>query len=126
MLKPSTIDMPPPAPPPAAAPPAAALQPLEKVCLVFENTNSVFELRSGENIVGRSKDNHVCVDQGTMSRRHTAITVYPDKVTVKDLGSTNGTFIEQRRVQAVVELRATAKIRFGSVEGLLILKRLER
>jgi len=43
-------------------------------------------------LIGRSKA-EILLDDPEVSRRHAAIEVYGEKVVIKDLGSTNGTFL---------------------------------
>ncbi len=43
-------------------------------------------------VIGRSKS-EILLDDPEVSRRHAAIEVYGEKVVIKDLGSTNGTFL---------------------------------
>src|SRR4051794_18218456 len=48
--------------------------------------------------VGRAEDNDVCLPRGSVSKRHTRIAVDDGKVFVLDLSSTNGTFVNGKRV----------------------------
>jgi pilus assembly protein CpaF len=48
--------------------------------------------------VGRAEDNDVCLPRGSVSKRHTRIAVEDGKIFVLDLSSTNGTFVNGRRV----------------------------
>lgn len=52
-------------------------------------------------IVGRSDDCHIRVRSAGMSRKHCEITVEDGSVTVRDLGSSNGTFVNQEKVESV-------------------------
>lgn len=60
-----------------------------------------FVLSDGENILGRdtSSDIHVQVDG--ISKKHLSITVTDDAAFIKDLGSSNGTFVNGKLVKAV-------------------------
>ena len=97
--------------------------PIERILLLFENPKLVFELPRGAYTVGRTKDNNVAIEHGTISRHHATIAVHADRVVVQDSGSTNGTFIDLKQIEHSVDVRGNAGIRFGRVEGLLILKR---
>jgi diguanylate cyclase (GGDEF)-like protein len=55
-----------------------------------------------EIVIGRSTDADIQIDDENVSRRHALISVTPDEVTVKDLESTNGTFVNSRRIKQVV------------------------
>lgn len=69
---------------------------------------------SGEVILGRSTDVSISVDDDRVSRRHTRIVVVgPEEVTLEDLGSKNGTWVNGRRV-TTAELRNGDTIQIGN------------
>jgi DNA-binding winged helix-turn-helix (wHTH) protein len=72
-------------------------------------------LAEGSNVVGRDRDCAVCIDSGTVSRRHARIVVTNCQATIEDLGSKNGTSVDGRRVKKPVALEEGAQIRVGSV-----------
>jgi pSer/pThr/pTyr-binding forkhead associated (FHA) protein len=79
---------------------------------------ALWGLKPGMNTVGRAADSSdIQVDHPTISERHCVIEVTPDGVTVQDLGSTNGTFVDGEPVQQAV-LKSGQKLRFGEVELL--------
>ena len=57
-----------------------------------------FDLTPGENVIGRSADCSIVVDHHSLSRKHAALIVSAEGIVLKDLGSTNGTFLEEREV----------------------------
>ncbi len=73
-----------------------------------------FPLDEGESVVGRDPRCTVWLDESGVSRRHARIVVTGTSVTVEDLGSKNGTFVRNRRVDARRELGDGDVIRFGS------------
>jgi DNA-binding winged helix-turn-helix (wHTH) protein len=72
-------------------------------------------LRPGENILGRVRDAVVWLDSPTVSRRHARIVVSGDRAVLEDLGSHNGTFVGNKRIDAPVPLADRDEIRLGSV-----------
>lgn len=58
------------------------------------------ELQAGENTLGRGAKNDVVVDSIYASRVHAVIVVEPAFVTLKDLGSQNGTYVNGERIQS--------------------------
>ena len=57
-----------------------------------------FALQSSKATVGRSTDATFTVPAGDVSKKHAVIEVVNDRPVVSDLGSTNGTFVNGRRV----------------------------
>jgi len=52
-----------------------------------------FTLKDGENVVGREAGDISFPGDGFVSGRHAIFTVHPDGVSLKDVGSSNGTFV---------------------------------
>jgi DNA-binding winged helix-turn-helix (wHTH) protein len=71
-------------------------------------------LHDGENVVGRGTDDVVTIDAPGISRRHARILMH-ETVTIEDLGSKNGTWLQDRRVTVPAPLADGDQVRFGSV-----------
>lgn len=56
----------------------------------------------GEMTLGRGADCEILIPDESISRRHLALAVSDDQVAVRDLGSTNGLWSDDRRVDAVL------------------------
>ena len=80
-----------------------------------------FPLIDGENIVGRDTEAAIRLNAPGISRRHARIHVSGTSVTIEDLGSKNGTYVQGVRVGGVQELRDGDEIRV-SRELLVVLK----
>src|SRR5947209_19940400 len=72
-------------------------------------------LKPGANYLGRGFANDFQINDGSVSGSHCQILVNGNVVTVKDLGSTNGTFINRTAVQEA-SLLPGQMLRLGSVE----------
>ena len=55
-------------------------------------------LRAGENVLGRTSDAVVWLDDPNVSRRHARIVINGHEATLEDLGSKNGTFVKGQRI----------------------------
>jgi diguanylate cyclase (GGDEF)-like protein len=66
-----------------------------------------------EHVVGRLDDLDVPIDADSVSRRHARLYRREDGWCAEDLGSTNGTFVNDRRLDAPTALRDGDQIRFG-------------
>ncbi len=64
--------------------------------------------------IGSHPSNDVVLDDTTVSRRHATITRKPGRFELADLGSTNGTFVNGRRVRKPIALKRGDEIKFGS------------
>ena len=72
-------------------------------------------LAPGENVLGRAPDAAVWIDAPGVSRYHARIVIAEGEAAVEDLGSKNGTFVRDRRVDAPHTLGDGDQIRLGSV-----------
>lgn len=79
---------------------------------------SATRLPRGEIVVGRSSHADICLPHDTVSRRHACLEIAHLGVTVRDLESRNGTFVDERRIHCAA-VRPGQQLRFGSVNLLL-------
>jgi DNA-binding winged helix-turn-helix (wHTH) protein len=73
-------------------------------------------LTDGEYVLGRDPDLELFLDSPDVSRRHARITITGDEATIEDLESKNGTFVTDRRLDAITRLVDGDSIRIGSVQ----------
>ena len=78
-----------------------------------------FPVTTGVFVVGRSSGCDLVVPHVSVSRKHAEIQVLGECVTVVDLESRNGTFIDDARIQSSV-LAVGQKVTFGGVPFLLM------
>lgn len=67
-----------------------------------------------EKTVGRGTSAGFVIDMPLVSRLHCNLSATPTGIAVEDLGSTNGTFVNERRVQRTM-LREGDLLRLGGV-----------
>jgi diguanylate cyclase (GGDEF)-like protein len=72
-----------------------------------------YDLSKSETIVGRASKADICVDQESVSRNHASITNTKKGVRIRDLGSTNGTFVNDDLVEGERELRNGDLVKIG-------------
>ncbi len=75
---------------------------------------NAIRLREGDNFIGRLLKSDVCNLDKSVSRQHARIEVSSGKVTIHDLNSTNGTFINNQQVQTAF-LIPSQEVRFGEM-----------
>jgi len=74
-----------------------------------------FALCSGENLIGRDPAVRVRLDHPSVSRRHARISITATRVTIEDLNSRNGTFVDGHRIQSPTALGDGAIIGVGPI-----------
>ena len=74
-----------------------------------------FPLREGTNGIGRDPRDAVVLSSSSVSRHHARITVHGSRITIEDLGSKNGTFVQGRRVTSPVELDPGDTLVIGTI-----------
>lgn len=94
--------------PPAAAPAGCVLW--------LSSAGREYPLRHGENLIGRTADVGVRLDNSTVSKHHARICVEECRASIEDLGSKNGTFLRGRRIMAAAALEDGDVIRIGEAE----------
>lgn len=72
-------------------------------------------LVAGANIIGRSPEATVFVQDDSVSREHARIIVDPSSARIEDLGSKNGTFVNGKAATSPIELRNRDVITTGTV-----------
>lgn len=83
----------------------------EPYLIVVAGTNigKLYNLNEGDTVAGRSPDSGVWIEDVTISRKHFRIHRKGNLCTIEDLNSTNGTYINNKRVQ-MATLNAADKI----------------
>lgn len=74
-----------------------------------------FPLRQGRQTIGRRTDNDIVIDDSSVSGAHGWIIVHPGHYVIMNTLSTNGTYVNDRRVHEAV-LKHGDHVRLGEVE----------
>src|SRR5215469_16726338 len=74
-----------------------------------------YDLATERTTVGRVEDNAIQIAEPSVSSRHCEILLRGEDVVIKDLGSTNGTFINGEKITEGV-LKAGQTLRLGNIE----------
>jgi pSer/pThr/pTyr-binding forkhead associated (FHA) protein len=69
-----------------------------------------------EFVIGRAEGCHLRPQSDAVSRRHCTIEVHAGSVTVRDLNSRNGTFINDEQIKSEHELKSGDRLKVGPLE----------
>lgn len=78
-------------------------------------TEHITEILNGKLTVGRRPNNDLCLSHRTVSGDHAALSVEGSVLFLEDLNSTNGTFLNGRRVAGSTEIDTGDVIHFGQL-----------
>jgi predicted component of type VI protein secretion system len=78
-------------------------------------TGRTFDLNIERTTVGRIEENTFQIADASVSSRHAEIILKGEEIHVKDIGSTNGTFINNEKIEEKILLPGQT-LRFGQVE----------
>jgi serine phosphatase RsbU (regulator of sigma subunit) len=81
--------------------------------VVIDGKEITHELQEGQMLIGRHPDCSIPISQPSVSGRHAQIHGEGGTFAVEDVGSRNGTFVNQQRVEGRVKLKHGDAIRFG-------------
>jgi pSer/pThr/pTyr-binding forkhead associated (FHA) protein len=83
-----------------SAPSADHVQPVGRILLASDGKTVVErELKPGRLVIGRTPDNDLQIDSKFISRHHCQIVTQPDACLIEDLNSTNGIYVQSKRVR---------------------------
>jgi len=86
---------------------------MQAVLVMFRNDGErrSFSLSREMTVIGRRQDCDLMIPLGEISRKHCRIIRDSDSLRLEDLGSSNGTFHNGRRVQEAVSLSLRDRVR---------------
>lgn len=95
-----------------------AAQSYELVMTSGPTPEKKFALSKQEIIIGRDANADVVINLAEVSRRHSRLRMEPSGYVIEDLGSTNGTFVDGRRLTGPHMLRPGERIQLGEAVTL--------
>jgi len=98
---------------PPAPPPARDATETRVRIVRFNWQDRAIALGPGAHVIGRDPDSAVWVDSPVVSRRHARIVIGAASVTIEDLGSHNGTYVNDERCDALRPLAHGDRVRVG-------------
>lgn len=84
---------------------------------------TIVSLRGPQFLIGRDKSCDLRPNSEMVSKKHCGLQIVEDKVIVHDLGSKNGTFVNNERVEESTELRDGDLLRVGPLVFALRLRK---
>lgn len=87
--------------------------------LAGAKTGGKIAIKKDKFLIGRSKKCNLCAGSDSVSRRHCAIVRKDTRVFVKDLGSRNGTLLNDKRIEKTVELKSGDELSVGPLRFLI-------
>ena len=81
-----------------------------------KNEGAVIVVNKPQFVIGRLPECNLRIESKALSRRHAQIDVSDGSVTIKDLGSTNGTFVDGKKITEPVELKNGQMLKIGPLE----------
>lgn len=87
------------------------------LAVLIEGKKTDHELKEGKSLIGRHPDCSIEIANPTVSGRHAVIEAEGGEFVLRDVGSSNGTFVNQQRIEGPVKLNHDDAVRFGDAEA---------
>jgi len=92
------------------------------VVIYGEELGRKFDLEEGKTIIGRSSRSDIQIDHDSVSRQHVRVISDDGDVSIEDVGSTNGTFLNASvRIRRETTLKNGDILSFGEVQYWFLL-----
>ena len=85
-------------------------------CLIVLTGNAVgmmYKLTGTEWLIGRTREADICIEDPSISRSHAKLSTVKSGLYLQDLNSTNGTFVNEKKVTGMHQVSDGDKIRLG-------------
>ncbi|MCB0271960.1 MAG: sigma 54-interacting transcriptional regulator [Bdellovibrionales bacterium] len=84
------------------------------VAMSGPHAGTVFTLSQGQLIAGRTPDTDIFLQDHQVSRQHAQFTIEMGETHIEDMGSTNGTFVNGKRLSQMVSLADGDEVQIGA------------
>lgn len=88
---------------------------MAKLILLVQGQAKTYDLKSGDNVLGRLPDCDIQIDSNMVSRKHARVFSKGTDFLIEDLGSGNGTFVNGQKVEQPLTLKTNDRIKLGPV-----------
>ncbi|GAB4578449.1 MAG: hypothetical protein Fur0022_11840 [Anaerolineales bacterium] len=90
-----------------------ATQSFQLVMRAGPSIGKVFPISKGEMHIGRDISNDIVINDAEVSRKHVRVVIQAGEVIIEDLGSTNGSFVNEQRISGPYTLVAGDTLQLG-------------
>lgn len=80
-----------------------------------ELNGAIFDLNDGDNVVGRNPDCAIPLEFNGISRQHFKANMNAGACVVEDMGSSNGTFVNNTKIEGKTELKKGDMVKLGAI-----------
>lgn len=88
---------------------------MAKLILLVQGQAKTYDLKNGENVLGRLPECDIQIDSNMVSRKHAKVFAKGSDFLIEDLGSGNGTFVNGQKVESAQVLKTNDRIKLGPV-----------
>jgi sigma-B regulation protein RsbU (phosphoserine phosphatase) len=88
---------------------------MAKLILLVQGQAKTYELKNGDNVLGRLPECDIQIDSNMVSRKHAKVFSKGTDFLIEDLGSGNGTFVNGQKVEQALVLKTNDRIKLGPV-----------
>ena len=88
---------------------------MAKLILLVQGQAKTYDLKSGDNVLGRLPECDIQIESNMVSRKHARVFSKGTDFLIEDLGSGNGTFVNGQKVEQAQALKSNDRIKLGPV-----------
>ena len=85
----------------------------------FNSYGLIFPLQFGQSTLGSDLNNTIVIDEPTVSRKHALLIVTETGCQIEDLNSTNGIYVNDKKIDRATLLRAGDQLYFGRAKAII-------